>query len=222
MRILLVEDEEKIAGFITRGLKEQRFAVDRVGDGEEAIYLVDVNLYDLIILDVMLPSKDGFQVCKEVRRKGLTTPILMLTARAHVDERVKGLDAGADDYLGKPFAFTEFLARVRALLRRQGENKENTLKVDELTLNLLNHEVSRDGTNIILTAKEYALLEYLTRHAGEVVTRTMISEHVWNEDFHSLSNVIDVHIRYLRKKIDDGFTKKLLHTMRGTGYILKE
>jgi len=221
MRVLIVEDEEKIAGFIIRGLKEQKFAVDWAKDGEEALYFMDINPYDLVILDVMIPKVDGFAVCKEIRQKKITTPILMLTARTQVNDRVKGLDAGADDYLGKPFAFTELLARIRALLRRPVASTGNLLQVADLRLNMLDHEVSRKNKKIVLTAKEYSLLEYLMRHNGEVITRTMISEHVWNEDFHSLSNVIDVHIRYLRRKIDDGFSKKLLHTMRGMGYILK-
>lgn len=221
MRILLIEDESKIASFIVRGLKEKKYSVDTARDGEEALYFIDINTYDLIILDIMLPKMDGFGICKEVRKKKIETPILMLTARSHVHDRVTGLNAGADDYLAKPFAFTELLARIRALLRRRSEHKNNVLKAGDLQLNLLNHEVLRGKSTIDLTAKEYALLEYLMRHTGEIVTRTMISEHVWNEDFHSLTNVIDVHVRYLRRKIDDGFKKKLIHTRRGEGYMLK-
>ena len=221
MRILLVEDEEKIAQLIKRGLKEHKFAVDIAKDGEEGLYFADVNTYDLIILDLALPKIDGTSVCKQVRAKN-STPILILTARSQVNDRVSGLNAGADDYLAKPFAFVELLARIRALLRRQLVQKNNVLKLSDLELNQLNHEVLRNGKKIDLTSKEYALLEYLLLHVEEVVTRTMISEHVWNEEFDSFSNVIDVHIRYLRKKIDDGFKKKLIHTMRGTGYILKE
>ena len=221
MRILLIEDEEKIAQLIKRGLKEHKFAVDVAKDGEEGLYFADVNTYDLIILDLMLPKIDGTSVCRQVRAKS-STPILILTARSQVNDRVGGLNAGADDYLAKPFAFVELLARVRALLRRQLSQKNNILKLADLELNQLNHEVMRGGGKIVLTSKEYSLLEYLMLHSGEVVTRTMISEHVWNGEFDSFSNVIDVHIRYLRKKIHDEFKKKLIHTMRGTGYILKE
>lgn len=222
MRLLLIEDEAKIASFIQRGLKEHKYAIDLAEDGEQGLYLAEINTYDLIILDVMLPNMDGFEVCRKLREKQINAPILILTARSHVDDRVQGLDAGADDYLAKPFAFSEFLARIRALLRRRKYSRKNILKIGDLTVNLLNHEVCRGETSIELSAKEYALLEYLARHEGQVVTRTMVSEHVWNEDFHSLTNVIDVHIRYLRKKIDDGHEQKLIHTMRGTGYILKK
>lgn len=222
MRILIVEDEDKIADFIKRGLKENKFAVDVAKDGEEGLYLSDINTYDLIVLDLILPKIDGITVCKQIRGKKNSTPILILTARNQVNDRIKGLNAGADDYLAKPFAFTELLARVRALLRRQREDKNDVLKLADLEINQLTHEAMRAGKRITLTAKEYALLEYLVLHSGQVVTRTMISEHVWNEDFHSLSNVIDVHIRYLRKKVDSGFKKQLIHTLRGTGYILKE
>ncbi len=222
MRILLVEDEEKIIDFLKRGLKENKFAVDVARDGEEGLYLSDINPYDLIILDLMLPKIDGITICKQIRGKKNNTPILILTARNQVNDRIKGLNSGADDYLAKPFAFTELLARIRALLRRQREEKDDVLKIGDLEANLLTHEVVRGGKKVPLTSKEYALLEYMMLHSGQVITRTMISEHVWNEDFHSLSNVIDVHIRYLRKKIDNGFKKKLIHTLRGTGYILKE
>jgi heavy metal response regulator len=221
MRILLVEDESKIAHFIKRGLKEEKYSVDVAKDGEEALYLVDVNSYDLIILDLMLPKHDGLTVCKQIREKKINTPVLILTARSQVHDRIKGFNVGADDYLGKPFAFAELLARIRALLRRQQDNKTDIYKVDDLELNRLNYETYRCGRKIELTAKEFALLEFLMVHAGQVVTRTMISEHVWNEEFNSLSNIIDVHIRYLRKKVDDGFKKKLIHTKRGVGYILK-
>ena len=221
MRILLVEDEEKIASFIVRGLKEKKFAVDHAKDGEDALFWLDVNAYDLAILDVMLPKVDGLSVCRRLRAKKNNVPILILSARSHVNERVAGLDAGADDYLVKPFSFAELLARIRALLRRDMEVKDNVLRVADLSLNLLNHDVARAGKAVSLTAKEYALLEYLMRNKEEVVTRTMISEHVWNEEFHSLSNVIDVHVASLRRKVDGGARVKLLHTLRGTGYILK-
>ncbi len=221
MRILVVEDEDKIASFIQRGLKEKKFAVDVAKDGENALFLADVNPYDLILLDLMLPKKDGIAICKDLRSRQNDTPILILTAKSSVTDRIAGLNAGADDYLGKPFAFAELLARISALLRRQRQNKSNDLRVGDLKVNLLNHEVRRNGKSISLTTKEYSLLEYLMLHANQLVTRTMISEHVWDEHFDSFSNVIDVHIRYLRRKIDDGFKKKLIHTIRGSGYVLK-
>jgi heavy metal response regulator len=222
MRILLIEDETKIANFIERGLKEQKFAVDVAHDGEEGLYLADINTYDLIILDLMLPKIDGLEICKEIRHKKISIPILILTARSHVDDRVRGLDVGADDYLAKPFAFAELLARIRALLRRGTAQHHKILKIADLELNLLSLEVKRANKIIPLTAKEYALLEYFMRNTNQVLTRTMISEHVWNEDFHSMTNVIDVHVRYLRKKIDEGHEPKLIHTIRGIGYVLKE
>ena len=221
MRILIVEDEKKIASFIQRGLKEEHYAVDIAADGEEGGYLAEINSYDLIILDIMLPKQDGVSVCKELRRKKIATPILMLTARDTLHDKVSGLDAGADDYLPKPFPFEELLARVRALLRRTRKEKSPILKVADLELHQLTHEVKRGKKTISLTSKEYALLEYFMLHTGEVVTRTMISEHVWNDDFDSFSNVIDVYIKFLRNKIDNGFSKKLIHTLRGRGYILK-
>ncbi|MCA9408389.1 MAG: response regulator transcription factor [Candidatus Omnitrophica bacterium] len=222
MRILLVEDERKIANFIERGLKEKKYVVDVSHDGEDGLFKAEINPYDLILLDVMLPKVDGVAVCKELRKKKIDTPILMLTARDAVKDRITGLNSGADDYLNKPFAFEELLARIRALLRRQRTEKIDELKIADLELNLLNHEVKRSGKSIELTNKEYILLEYLMMHTNQVITRTMISEHVWKEDFNSLSNVIDVHIRYLRRKIDSGHKTKLIHTIRGSGYILKD
>ena len=222
MRILVVEDEKKVASFIERGLKEKHYVVDVAHDGERGSFLADVNPYDLIILDVMLPQKDGWTLCKEIRRKQADVPVLMLTARDKVTDKVRGLEGGADDYLTKPFSFDEFLARVAALLRRKSIDKSAMLKVLDLELNQLKHTVKRGGKEITLTSKEYALLEYLMRHAGEVVTRTMISEHVWNEDFDSFSNVVDVYVNHLRNKIDKGYKKPLIHSIRGTGYILKE
>lgn len=222
MRALVIEDEEKIASFIERGLKEQKFAVDVANDGEEGLYLADINPYDVILLDLMLPKKDGLTICRELRKKKNNTPVLMLTARDAVKDKVNGLDAGADDYLPKPFAFDELLARIRALLRRDRKNKIDVLKEGDLELNVQTRKVRRGKKNIELTNKEYALLEYLMLHAKEVVTRTMISEHVWNEHFDSFTNVIDVHIRYLRSKIDKGTRKKLIHTVRGAGYVLKD
>lgn len=221
MRVLVVEDEKRIASFIERGLKEEKYAVDVAYDGEEGAYLADINTYDLMVLDIMLPKKDGIAICRDLRQKKNITPILMLTARNTVKDKVSGLNAGADDYLPKPFAFDEFLARVKALLRRSGEHKNPLLKIADLTLNQINHEVKRNQKSITLTSKEYALLEYFMLHPGQVITRTMISEHVWNEDFDSLTNVIDVYIKFLRNKIDKGFKNKLIHTLRGRGYILK-
>ena len=222
MRILLIEDEKKIANFIKRGLKEEHYVVDTALDGEKGLHQASVNQYDLIILDVMLPEKDGIAICRELRDKKIDVPVLMLTAKSAIGDKILGLDAGADDYLTKPFAFEEFLARVRALLRRKREDKITTLEVADLELDQLTHKVRRAGKEINLTSKEYALLEYFMLNANQVVTRTMLSEHVWNEDFDTFTNVIDVYINYLRNKIDKGFRKQLLHTIRGTGYILKE
>ncbi len=222
MRILLVEDEKRMASFIKRGLTEQRYTVDLAYDGEEGLFLAETNPYDLIILDIMLPKADGITVCRELREKNIDVPILMLTAKDDVRDKIVGLDSGADDYLTKPFAFDEFLARVRVLLRRQRTDKSTTLKVADLELDQLTHKVTRAGREIELTATEYALLEYLMLNANQVVTRTMISEHVWDQDFDSFSNVINVYVNYVRKKVDTGFSKKLIQSVRGAGYIMKE
>jgi len=222
MRILLVEDEKNMAGFIKRGLEEERYVVDVAPNGEEALFLAETNTYDLIILDIMLPDTTGFAVCKDLRAKKIDTFILMLTARDDVKDKVLGLKTGADDYLSKPFDFEELLARIAALLRRKRLDKSPVLKVADLELNQLTHKIVRGEKEISLTAKEYSLLEYLMLHANQVVTRTHISEHVWNEGFDSLTNVIDVFINRLRNKIDQGFEKKLIHSLRGTGYMLKE
>lgn len=222
MRILLVEDDKRLAGLIERSLKEQSYAVDVAHDGENGTFLADLNPYDLIILDVMLPVKDGLSICRDLRKKRSDTPILILTAKDEVRDKVVGLDSGADDYLTKPFSFSEFLARVRVLLRRKKPEKTTKLQVDDLELDQLTRKVRRGGREINLTSTEYALLEYLMLNANEVVTRTMISEHVWNDEFDSFSNVINVYVNYLRKKIDEGFSKKLIHSLRGTGYILKK
>jgi len=221
MRILLVEDEIRIADFIKRGLREEHYTVDLAPTGEKALFLAETNPYDLIVLDVMLPDGDGRGICRQLRGKKIHVPVLMLTARGSVEEKVSGLDAGADDYLTKPFAFEELLARVRALLRRDATVKTTSLKVEDLELDQLTRKVRRSGKEIGLSAKEYALLEYLMMHAGQVVTRTMISEHVWGDDFDSFTNIIDVYTNFLRKKIDKGFKKELIHTVRGVGYILK-
>jgi len=220
VRILLVEDEARVAGFIARGLREQAYAVDRAMDGEEAVYLASVNEYDLIVLDVMLPKKDGYTVCRELRAAGLRAPILMLTARDAVDDRVAGLDAGADDYLVKPFDFKELLARMRALLRRSGAPRPAVARVADLTLDTASHAVERGGRRVSLTAKEYALLEFLVLHEGRVVGREQIAQHVWDEAFDPFSNVIDVYVKRLRAKVDAGFRPRLIHTRRGEGYIL--
>jgi two-component system, OmpR family, copper resistance phosphate regulon response regulator CusR len=222
MRILLIEDEVRMANFIERGLKEESYVVDVAHKGEDGAFLAEVNPYDLIILDVGLPDKNGFLICRELRQKKISAPILLLTARDSVKDKVTGLDAGADDYLPKPFAFEEFLARVRALTRRRGQDSGTTLKLADLELDQLTRKVNRGGKEIILTPKEYALLEFLMLHANEIVTRTMIAEHVWNEDFDSFSNVFDVYVYRLRTKIDQGAAKPLVHSLRGVGYTLKE
>jgi DNA-binding response OmpR family regulator len=220
MRLLLVEDEPRVAGFIAKGLREQSYAVDVSPDGEDALYRAESNQYDLLILDVMLPFKTGYDVCRELRSRGFRHPILMLTARGTVDDRVQGLDSGADDYLSKPFEFKELLARIRALLRRPQELRAEILHISDLTLNTANHTVVRAGRRIELTAKEYAFLEFLVIHQNRVVNREQIAEHVWDESFDPLSNIIDVYVRRLRTKIDEGFAAPLIHTRRGAGYIL--
>ena len=222
MRILLVEDEKKISGFIQRGLKEQHYAVDVAYDGEAGSFSASANEYDLIILDVMLPKMDGLALCKEIRKTKPNVPILMLTAKDAVTDKVRGLQGGADDYLTKPFAFQELLARVSALLRRKNVNNNTLLRLADLEMDQLKHSVKRADKEIQLTSREYALLEYLMVHANQVVTRTMISEHVWNEDFDSFTNIVDVYINHLRNKIDKGFKKPLIHSIRGCGYTLKE
>ncbi|MDD5687405.1 MAG: response regulator transcription factor [Elusimicrobia bacterium] len=223
MRILVVEDEKKLASFVKRGLKEEGYAVDVALDGEEGYNLATINLneYDLIILDVVIPKIDGITLCRKLREEKINTPILMLTGKDTVKDKVAGLDSGANDYLTKPFAFEELLARVRAITRRKNEKNVTKLVVGDLELDLLTHKVMRANKEIILTTKEYSLLEYLMQNAGNVVTRTMISEHVWDINFDSYTNVIDVYINYLRNKIDSNFNSKMLHTIRGRGYILK-
>jgi two-component system copper resistance phosphate regulon response regulator CusR len=220
VRILLVEDESRVAGFIAKGLREQAYAVDIASDGEQALYQAAVNQYDIVILDVMLPLKDGHTVCRELRASGFRTPILMLTARGAVDDRVEGLDSGADDYLAKPFDFKELLARLRALLRRPAGLLPQLARVADLTLNTASHAVTRAGKPVSLTAKEYALIEFLVLNQGRVVGREQIGQHVWDENFDPFSNVIDVYIKRLRSKLDTGFSRRLIHTRRGEGYIL--
>ena len=221
MRILVVEDERKVARFIERGLKEERFAVDVAPDGEEGLYRAQTNDYDLIVLDVLMPKKDGLQVLRELRAAKCPARILMLTARDSVEDRVLGLEGGADDYLIKPVAFAEFLARVRALLRRGAESGPLLLRALDLTLDLKTRKVTRAGKPVTLSAKEFGVLEYLLRHSDEVVTRTQLAEHVWDENFDSFSNVIDVTVYHLREKVDRGFEPALIHTVRGAGYMLQ-
>ena len=220
MRVLVVEDEQKINRTVCQALREEAYAVDSAKDGEEGEELALVNQYDLIILDLLLPKKTGMVLCRGLREQGVTTPILMLTAKDTVEDRVQGLDSGADDYLVKPFNMNELLARVRALLRRETTIKSTRLQVADLLVDTSSHRVSRAGAAIELTSKEYAMLEYFMRNQDQVLTRTMISEHVWDDQFDSLSNIIDVYIRRLRRKIDEGFTPRLLHTIRGSGYLL--
>jgi len=222
MTILVVEDEIKITRFIKKGLEMEHYTVDTAYDGEEALDKIEINDYDLIILDIMLPKINGIEVCAKVREKKIEAPIIMLTAKDTVDDRIKGLDAGADDYLVKPFAFGELLARIRALLRREKTTKATKLKVGDLVLDPATHEVFRGDKEIELSSKEYRLLDYMMRRPGNVCTRTMIGEHIWGYNFNDDSNVIDVYISYLRKKIDTGFNKKLIHTIRDVGYKIQD
>ena len=222
MRVLIVEDERRISLYVRRGLEEQGYAVDTAFAGGEALDWADTVIFDLIVLDILLPELDGLAVCRELRKRRVRTPILMLTARDAIDDRVAGLDAGADDYLVKPFAFKELLARLRALTRRAADvPKSPVLQVADLTLNTIDRRVQRGGKPIVaLTAKEFAVLECLMREPERVLTRTMIADHVWNHDTFNESNVVDVYIRNLRRKIDDPFDLKLIHTIRGAGYCL--
>jgi two-component system copper resistance phosphate regulon response regulator CusR len=220
MRILLVEDEPAAAQMLAKGLREQTFAVDLAADGEAALYQASINDYDLILLDVNLPGKDGLEVCRELRVGGSTVPVLMLTARDAVQDRVAGLDNGADDYLTKPYAFHELLARVRAIMRRGPVLSSETIAIGDLEIDKKARTVKRSGARIDLTAKEYALLEYLAQRADQVVGRSDIAEHVWDENFDPFSNLIEVYIQRLRRKLDDNHSQKLLRTRRGEGYVL--
>jgi DNA-binding response OmpR family regulator len=221
VRILIVDDDRRLCSIVKRGLVEESYSVDVAYDGEDGEFLAEVNPYDLIILDILMPKKDGVEVCHELRSKRVNTPILMLTAKDAVEDRVRGLDAGADDYVVKPFSFNELLARIRALLRREGTSKTPELRVGDLVLNTQTREVWRGQRAIELTTKEHVILEYFMRHPHMVVTRTMLEEHAWDYDFDSLSNLVDVYIRRLRRKIDEGNTDSLIQTVRGAGYRLK-
>jgi DNA-binding response OmpR family regulator len=222
VRLLLVEDDRKAARVLSRGLEEEGFVVDVTHAGNEAESRAEATGYDLIILDWLLPGAAGIDVCRHLRRRGVNTPIIMLTARDALGDRVAGLNSGADDYLTKPFAFAELLARIRALLRRVESAPPPVLAVGDLTLDPLSHRVARGGRRIVLTPREYALLEYLARHADRVVTRTELGEHVWQDERDALTNLVDVHISHLRRKIDAGQPRPLLHTVRGRGYRLGE
>jgi DNA-binding response OmpR family regulator len=222
MRILIVEDDKKVGGFLKKGLQEEQYAVDVCRDGTDALYMAQLNPYDVIILDIMLPGIDGFAVCRELRQKAILTPILMLTAKDEIEDKVTGLSEGADDYLTKPFSFDELLARIRALLRRSQDYKTKELKVGDLELDPLRRIVTRAGEKIELTGKEYALLEYLLRNRGRTVTPSMILEHVWDMDYLGSSNIVNVYINHLRNKIDKGFDVKLILTIRGHGFRIDE
>lgn len=222
MRILIVEDDKKVGAFLQKGLREEHYAVDVCRNGADALYIAQVNTYDVIILDVMLPGKDGFTVCREMRQNSIPTPIIMLTAKDSIEDKVIGLSEGADDYLTKPFSFEELLARIRALLRRSQDYKTKVLKAGDLEMDPLRHLVTLSGKKINLTGKEYALLEYLLRNKGRVVTQSMIIEHVWDMNYEGISNVVNVYVNHLREKIDKNAKVKLIHTIRGHGYKIDE
>ena len=221
MRVLVVEDERQLAGIIKRGLLEAGYSVDNAYDGEEAQYMAENTPYDLIILDIMLPKKDGVAICRELRLKNVNVPILMLTAKGSIEERVAGLDSGADDYLVKPFAFGELLARLRALIRREASSKTSDLQVGDLIMNTLTREVWNRQKRVELTTKEYSILEYFMRHPNYVITRAMIEENVWDYECDNISNVVDVYIRRLRRKLDEEGAESLIQTVRGAGYRLR-
>ncbi len=222
MRILVIEDEKHIADFIKQGLKEEGYSVDVAYDGEKGYFLAGTEEYDTIVLDLMIPKIDGVSLCRKLRQDKVNTPVIMLTAKDSVNDKVTGLDSGAEDYLTKPFAFKELLARIRVLLRKNTAQEPYKLQVGDLVMDLLARKVTRAQKEIVLTAKEFSLLEYLMRNAGQAVTRTAISEHVWDIHFDTTTNLIDVHINSLRKKIDQGYETKLMHTIRGRGYAIKD
>jgi len=221
MRVLVVEDEEKVAGFLRNGLREEGHAVDVADDGLDGLLLAETNDYDVIIMDLMLPGRDGLEIVASLRNQRITTPIMVLTAKDSISSKVKGFHCGCDDYLTKPFSFDELLARLSALIRRCHNHASNVLKVDDLVLDPVSHRVSRAGKRLDLTSKEYALLEYLMRNVGRIVSRAQIAEHVWDIDFDTCSNVIDVHLNNLRHKIDTNASSTLIHTIRGMGYVLE-
>jgi heavy metal response regulator len=222
MRILIVEDEKSLADVLKKGLEEEEYAVDVAYNGEDGLFMAENEPYDLIILDIMLPIVDGMTILKKIRKAGIKTPVLMLTAKDTVTDKISGLDSGADDYLTKPFSFEELLARIRALLRRDSWVKTSTIEIGDLVIDMTTREVKRGGKVILLSPKEYALLEYMAINKNKVLSRTSLTEHLYDYDFDLDSNVIDVFINRLRNKIDRGFDKKLIHTVRGAGYILKE
>jgi len=222
MRILVVEDERKVAEFVARGLRDQRFAVDVANDGQTGWDMASACSYDLIILDLMLPGLSGLEVLKRIRRRGSQAPVLILTARAGTPEKVENFEAGADDYLTKPFAFDELLVRVKALLRRGSPDRSSLLRIGDLEIDRQKQQVKRAGEKIELTPKEYSLLEYLSSNPGRVISRTMIIEHVWDESFQGLTNIVDVYVRHLRSKVDDAHPLKLIRTVRGVGYCLSD
>lgn len=221
MRILLVEDEPKVSGFVARGLEAERYAVDVCADGGEGLEMAETYSYDLIILDLMLPKIDGREMLQRIRRINTCVPVLILTARDSIDDKVKLFECGADDYLTKPFAFAELLVRSKALLRRGPVNRSSTLICDDLELDRLTQQVKRAGKRIELTVKEYSLLEYLLLHQDRVLSRNMIIEHVWDQSFDGITNIVDVYVRHLRSKVDDGFPHKLIRTIRGSGYAIR-
>jgi len=222
MRVLVVEDNQDMGASLQRGLREQGFAVDLVSDGLLALDYASTGVYDLLILDRMIPGRDGLEVLRRLRSANIQTPAIFLTAKAAVTDRVEGLDSGADDYLVKPFSFAELLARIRVVLRRGPDIQPQILQVADLSLDPVTHAVERGGQRIDLSAKQFALLQYLMRHAGQIVSRAMIQEHVWNYEFDGLTNVVDVHINRLRNKVDRGFDRPLIHTLRGVGYVLRQ
>ena len=222
MKLLIVEDEDKTSGYLRKGLQENGFVVDVADNGEDGFHLARSSHYDLIVLDVMLPQRDGWSVAQSLRATGKQTPILFLTARDSVEDRVKGLELGADDYLIKPFAFSELLARVRSILRRGPTRESDELVISDLQIDFRKHKAHRAGKRMDLTPKEFALLSLLARHTGEVLSRTLIAEQVWDMNFDSETNVVDVHVRRLRSKVDDPYEKKLIHTVRGVGYVLEQ
>jgi len=223
MRLLLIEDDTKIASFVKKGLEEAGLAVDHAADGEDGLFLALNESYDVAVIDIMLPKLDGLTIIEEMRQRGINTPVIILSAKRTVDDRIKGLQTGGDDYLTKPFSFSELQARVQALIRRtSGVSEPSSLVVGNLSMNLLTREVKRDERGIQLQPLEFKLLEYLMRNAGRIISKTMIMEHVWNYDFVPMTNVVEVRVSLLREKVDKGFEKKLIHTVRGAGYVLKE